>query len=157
MFRKVVVCRWDVFFRLKTLLFGKQCDEVVQVKSRGIRKAIFREELTYSESAESQLSPKPSLTTICELYLLLSVPDRRGHFPSLWRSWCQFCRYFNIKTNHVEDRKCSDINEVIIIQTSPIRFALSWFWSTLRPCFSKDAKFFGRSTSKTLLPLSSWR
>ena len=87
MFRKVLVCRRDVFFRLKILSFGKKCDEVVQMKSRGIRKAIFCEILTYSERAESQLSPKVSLTTICDLHLLLRVPDRRGYFPSLRRSW----------------------------------------------------------------------
>ena len=76
MHRKALVCRRDVFFLLKILSFGKKCDEVVQMKSRGIRKAIFCETLTYSERAESQLSPKVSLTTICDLHLLLRVPDR---------------------------------------------------------------------------------
>ena len=58
------------------LVFGKKYDEVVQMKIRGIRKAIFCEMLTYSERAESQLSPKVSLTTICDLHLLLRVLDR---------------------------------------------------------------------------------
>ena len=103
MFRKVLVCSFYRKFRLKILSFGKKCCEVVQMKIRGIRKAIFCKILTYSERAESQLSPKVSLTTICDLHLLLRIPDRRGYFPSLRRSWCQFCCYFNIGTTEVED------------------------------------------------------
>ena len=106
MLRKALVCRRDAFFLLKILSFGKKCDEVVQMKSRGIRKVIFCKILTCSERAESQLSPKVSLTTICDLYLLLRVPDRWECFPSLRRSWCQFCCYFNIGTTEVEDSRC---------------------------------------------------
>ena len=98
-FRKVLVCRRDVFFRLKFLSFGRQCDEVAQMKSRGVRKAISCKTLTYSERAESPLSPKLRLSTICDLCLLLRIPDRAGYFPSLRWSWCQFCCYFNIGTN----------------------------------------------------------
>ena len=105
MFRKCLVCRRDVFFRLKILSFGKKCDEVVQMKSRGIRKAIFCKVLTYSERTESQLSPKVSLTTICDLHLLLRVLDRWECFPSLRRSRLQFFCYFNIGTTEVEDSR----------------------------------------------------
>ena len=77
MFRKILVYRFYRIFRLKILSFGKKCDEVVQMKIRGIRKAIFCKILTYSERAESQLSPKVLLTTICDLHLLLRVPDSK--------------------------------------------------------------------------------
>ena len=83
MFRKVLVCRRDVFFRLKILLFGKWRDAVVQMISRGMRKATLCKILTYFERAESPLSPKVSLTTICDLCLLLRLPGRRGYFPLL--------------------------------------------------------------------------
>ena len=112
MFRKRLVCRRDVFFLLKILSFGKKCDEVVQMKSRGIRKVIFCKILTYSERSESLLSPKVSLTTICDLHLLLRVLDRRGCFPSLRRSWCQFFCYFNIGTTEVEDSNWGGIEFV---------------------------------------------
>ena len=116
MHRKALVCRRDVFFRLKILSFGKKCDEVVQMKIRGIRKAIFCETLTYSERAESQLSPKVSLTTICDLHLLLRVLDRWECFPSLRRSRLQFFCYFNIGTTEVEDSS----SMLLLVESSEI-------------------------------------
>ena len=126
MFKKVLVCSRDVFFRLKILSFGKKCDEVVQMKSRGIRKAIFCEILTYSKRAESQLSPKVSLTTICDLHLLLRVSDRRGYFPSLRRSWCQFwCKFQIIWILLVLDsREISNPNSTTFISREGRRISL---------------------------------
>ena len=99
MYKKALVCRRDVFFQLKILLFGMWCEEVVQIQSRRIKKATLCKTLTYLERAESPLSPKLRLSTICDLCLLLRIPDRAGYFPSLRWSWCQFCCYFNIGTN----------------------------------------------------------
>ena len=118
MHRKALVCRRDVFFRLKILSFGKKCDEVVQMKIRGIRKAIFCETLTYSERAESQLSPKVSLTTICDLHLLLRVLDRWECFPSLRRSRLQFFCYFNIGTTEVEDSNSNSPSPLLLLLQS---------------------------------------
>ena len=90
MFRKVLVCSFYRKFQLKILLFGMWRDEVVQMISRGMRKATLCKTLTYLERAESPLSPKVSLTTICDLCLLLRLPDRRGYFPLLCGSWLHF-------------------------------------------------------------------
>ena len=90
MFRKVLVCSFYRKFQLKILLFGMWRDEVVQMISRGMRRATLCKTLTYLERAESPLSPKVSLTTICDLCLLLRLPDRRGYFPLLCGSWLHF-------------------------------------------------------------------
>ena len=102
MFRKVLVCRRDAFFRLKILLFGMWCDEVVQMQSRGMRKATLCKTLTYLERSESPLSPKVSLTTICDLCLLLRLPGRRGYFPLLCGSWLHFFGFSSIGTTEVD-------------------------------------------------------
>ena len=88
---------------MKILSFGKKCDEVVQMKSRGIRKAIFCKILTYSERTESQLSSKVSLTTIYDLYLLLRVPDKEGIFLHFGEVDVNFVAIY-IGTTEVEDR-----------------------------------------------------
>ena len=104
MFRKVLVCSFYRKFQLKILLFGKWRDEVVQMQSRRIRKATLCKTLTYLEKTESPLSPKVSLTTICDLCLLLRLPDRRGYFPLLCGSWLQFFCFSSFGTNYcVED------------------------------------------------------
>ena len=58
MFRKVLVCSFYRKFQLKILLFGMWRDEVVQMISRGMRKATLCKTLTYLERAESPLSPR---------------------------------------------------------------------------------------------------
>ena len=102
MFRKVLVCSFYRKFQLKILLFGMWCDEVVQMISRGMRKATLCKTLTYLERAESPLSPKVSLTTICDLCLLLRLPDRRGYFPLLCGSWPHFFCFSSFGTNSVD-------------------------------------------------------
>ena len=101
MFRKVLVCSFYRKFQLKILLFGKWRDEVVQIQSRRIRKATLCKTLTYLERTESPLSPKVSLTTICDLCLLLRLPDRRGYFPLLCGSWLHFFCSSSIGTTEV--------------------------------------------------------
>ena len=102
MFRKVLVCSFYRKFQLKILLFGKWRDEVVQIQSRRIRKATLCKTLTYLERTESPLSPKVSLTTICDLCLLLRLPDRRGYFPLLCGSWLQFFCFSSFGTTEVD-------------------------------------------------------
>ena len=102
MFRKVLVCSFYRKFQLKILLFGKWRDEVVQIQIRSIRKATLCKTLTYLERAESPLSPKVSLTTICDLCLLLRLPDRRGYFPLLCGSWLHFFCFSSFWTNYVD-------------------------------------------------------
>ena len=102
MFRKVLVCSFYRKFQLKILLFGKWRDEVVQIQSRRIRKATLCKTLTYLERTESPLSPKVSLTTICDLCLLLRLPDRRGYFPLLCGSWLHFFCFSSIGTTEVD-------------------------------------------------------
>ena len=118
MFRKVLVCSFYRKFQLKILLFGMWRDEVVQMISRGMRKATLCKTLTYLERAESPLSPKVSLTTICDLCLLLRLPDRRGYFPLLCGSWLHFfCFCFSsLGTNYVDETTHSscDITTFII-------------------------------------------
>ena len=105
MFRKALVCRRVLSFQLKILLFGKWRDEVVQMKRRIIRKATLCRTLTYLKRAESPLSPKVSLTTICDLCLLPRLPDRRGYFPLLCGSWLQFFCFSSFRTNSVDHSK----------------------------------------------------
>ena len=69
---------------------------------RIIRKATLCRKLTYLKRAESPLSPKVSITTICDLCLLLRLPDRRGYFPLLCGSWLQFFCFSSIGTNYVD-------------------------------------------------------
>ena len=102
MFRKALVCRRVLSFQLKILLFGKWRDEVVQIQSTRIRKATLCKTLTYLERTESPLSPKVSITTICDLCLLLRLPDRRGYFPLLCGSWLQFFYFSSFRTNYVD-------------------------------------------------------
>ena len=102
MFRKVLVCSFYRKFQLKILLFGKWRDEVVQIQSRRIRKATLCKTLTYLERTESPLSPKVSLTTICDLCLLLRLPDRRGYFPLLCGSWLHFFCFSSFWTTEVD-------------------------------------------------------
>ena len=174
MHRKALVCRRDVFFRLKILSFGKKCDEVVQMKIRGIRKAIFCETLTYSERAESQLSPKVSLTTICDLHLLLRVLDRWECFPSLRRSRLQFFCYFNIGTTEVEDSSfmiqdsnLTDKNHVwkfffSFLPTFSVTFSTVFFFNGFKSLFVSTVSISGPlikmsevSTSR-ILPLKRY-
>ena len=96
MFKKVLVCSFYRKFQLKILLFGKWRDEVVQIQSRRRRKATLCKTLTYLERTESPLSPKVSLTTICDLCLLLRLPGRRGYFPLLCGSWLHFFCFSSI-------------------------------------------------------------
>ena len=70
--------------------------------SRGMRKATLCKTLTYLERAESPLSPKVSLTTICDLCLLLRLPDRRGYFPLLCGSWLHFFCFSSFWTTEVD-------------------------------------------------------
>ena len=72
------------------------------MQSRRIRKATLCKTLTYLERTESPLSPKVSLTTICDLCLLLRLPDRRGYFPLLCGSWLHFFCYSSIGTTEVD-------------------------------------------------------
>ena len=71
---------------------------------RIIRKATLCRKLTYLKRAESPLSPKVSITTICDLCLLLRLPDRRGYFPLLCGSWLQFFCFSSFGTNSVDHR-----------------------------------------------------
>ena len=105
MFRKALVCSFYRKFQLKILLFGKWRDEVVQMQRRIIRKATLCRTLTYLKRAESPLSPKVSITTICDLCLLPRLPDRRGYFPLLCGSWLQFFCFSSFRTNSVDHSK----------------------------------------------------
>ena len=107
MYKKALVCSFYRKFRLKILLFGKWRDEVVQMQSRRIKKATLCKTLTYLERTESPLSPKVSLTTICDLCLLLRLPDRRGYFPLLCGSWLHFFCFSSMGTNYVDHSSCS--------------------------------------------------
>ena len=107
----VLVCSFYRKFQLKILVFGKWRDEVVQMQSRRIRKATLCKTLTYLERAESPLSPKVSLTTICDLCLLLRLPDRREYFPLLCGSWLQFFCFSSIGTNYVDHNSIYIVKE----------------------------------------------